>query len=161
MNKQYIISNIRSLEYSIKMSEDLLATVQEFEHDKKVTSKFIEAVKAKGYWCYIIKDKFSTTFVCSCNQHDILIDDRYDIRIRENEVFEKSPLTWTKIKEKIKSHYLEKQLAIFRKRLEVFTKEQEELKKLIEHLKSNDFICFETYRTIRDLENQYQLSNKD
>ena len=100
-NKQSIEKEMAALRVAVQMEAEIREVIEKFKHYKQVNSKFIDAVKAKGYYAYICKDKFSTKLVISANNHNIDYSDRVDFTIYVSEFMERNPITWEKIESEL------------------------------------------------------------
>jgi hypothetical protein len=151
-NKKSIETAIRSLEYSVKMSNDIQETVNQFKHYKNVNAKFTEAIKAKGYCAYICKDRYSIKLHVSCNQHNLSVGERYDFTVYVSNIMNDRSLTWELIEKEIVRYDFHTQLCHMKQRAENFDQELLKWEELYDYVNTSNFTCFETYDIKRKIE---------
>ena len=158
VNKQIIESEIKSLELALIMEADILATVQEFKHYKRVDSRFTDALKAKGWRAYIVKDKYSTDLVCKPNNTSPVRDTEF--RLHVSEMMEKRPITWEQIENELVRYGYKPRLETQKLMLENLANETAIVKDLLTTIESLNLYCFDFYSIKRELKEQFEFAKK-
>lgn len=158
VNKQIIESEIKSLELALIMEADILATVQEFKHYKRVDSRFTDALKAKGWRAYIVKDKYSTDLVCKPNNTSPVRDTEF--RLHVSEMMEKRPITWEQIENELVRYGYKPRLETQKLMLERIEAETLLISNTLTALEALKLTCFDLYYIKRELKGMIEFAKK-
>ncbi len=154
-NKKSIARDIQALESAIVMAADIEATVKDFEHYKQVDKRFVDAIKAKGYHCWKIKDGNKTKIQVNCKDKQSSEFDWHDFYITDYG----QPITCQRIRDELKRYNYAGQLETAKRRLEVFDAEKQVLTELVEHIKGIKLLCFSTSKAERELQHALDVGN--
>lgn len=156
-NKQVILKQIEKMHLGVKMSQDILETVNEFKHYKQVNNRFCEALKAKGYHSYITKDKYSTTLVCNIRSD---WNEYVDFRMYVREIMEKQPITWDAIVKEVERHGFGGRFERYKSMYESFDDELVSIKNLYEKINAIEYKCFDLYEIKRSLRDSIEIAQQ-
>lgn len=160
-NKQSIDKNLKALEAAVKMEADIREVIAKMRHYKQVNSRFTDAIKEKGYWAYICKDKYRTRLTISCNQHNIDVNDRVDFTIYVSELMERCPITWDLVESELVRHKFQERLATCFQQMKCFEAEKVKFKELCEFMDKMEFKCFDLHEVKRKLNESLDYANKN
>jgi hypothetical protein len=127
-NQRYLENEIIVLETSVEMAEDLIQTIKEFEHQKRVGNKFVKALQARGYTACLSKNKYYTKLEISRKTKNLTI--KWILYTYLGEITERRRLTWDGLKNEIVRNNFQGFLHDKRKQLTDFILEKEGPKEL-------------------------------
>lgn len=160
-NKQSIERNIKALEEAVNMEANIRKVLEQFKHYKQVNVKFIDALKERGYYAYIARDKWSITLKVSPINKDIAPVDIQEFRVYVSNFMNKEPLTWDRIEKELVRHNFQGRLKHAYEMLDLFDKEKQDLEDLYNHVNTFSFTCFDMYKIKRELEDALDYANKE
>lgn len=163
-NKQDITNNIIEAELGIILEKDVMETIKDFAHRKNVDKRFTDAVSAKGYHSYILKDKFSTKLVVKKrieNPEYVSTQAGYvEFTVYMGQIMESRPLTWQQIADEFKRYNYTERLANYKQMFDSADSEVEEFKKFVEFVDSQNFKCFDLWKIKSDLKEALKHATK-
>lgn len=154
-SKQELKNRIIEAKIGMKMSQDILAKVKEFEHRKQVNKTFTDSFEELGYHAYICKDKFSSKLVIRKRVEDEAhtggLYTYVELSLYHSEVMSRHPFSWEDIKKCVEQYNYAGRLKEAEEALNVADSEVEELEKFVKYVESQDFKCVDLWRIKSDL----------
>jgi hypothetical protein len=151
VNKESILTDIRQGEMGVKLGNDILSVVKEFEHYAQVNKRFTDKLESMGYSAWISKDKFSMTMCVNIYEHEGNSRISAQFHYYLSCIVDKKAFTWEGIKAEVERHNYPQRLHRARGQLEVIEAERKELSDLIEYIDSKKFKCFDLSSQVREI----------
>jgi hypothetical protein len=153
-NKKDILNEIIQMQYGIELEKDVREVVRAFAHHKQVNKRFTDAIEAKGYHSYIIKDSYSSKLVVRkrIDSTTYTGENRsIEFYVYASHGFNSTPFTWERILEEFKKYKYVERLEELKVMLSTIDQDVEELKKLATCMDSIKLSCFDLWRMKSDL----------